>query len=78
VLSQPDPTPSPAPTPVSVEAITSHFQPSWPAPSTIVHEFAESTIVLRCWIWAPPDRRWFIKDDAVHRHRLPQRVLHGA
>lgn len=60
-----------------------------PAPSTIVHEFAESTIVLRCWIWVPPDRRWFIKDLAMRnvkrtldRHGIviafPQRVLHTA
>ena len=60
-----------------------------PAPSTIVHEFAESTIVLRCWIWAAPDRRWFIKDEAMRNVKraldehgiviaFPQRVLHGA
>ncbi len=60
-----------------------------PAPTTMVDEFGDSTIVLRCWFWADPARRWFVKDEAMRRVKraldehgitiaFPQRVLHTA
>lgn len=60
-----------------------------PRAQVLVDEFDDSTINLKCWIWADPITRWNVKDVA-HRNvkralddsgiviAFPQRVVHMA